>query len=108
MQSIESVIENYSFEELQNAKTVIESKMNSLRNVEIKKAREELRAKAAQLGIEPEALLGTGNNGTGTSSIAVKYRDPENNANTWTGRGKQPNWLKAKLQSGSNLDDYLI
>ena len=104
MQSIESVIENYSFEELQNAKTVIESKMNSLRNVEIKKAREELRAKAAQLGIEPEALLGTGS----SSSIAAKYRDPDNNANTWTGRGKQPNWLKAKLQSGSTLDEFLI
>lgn len=105
MQSIESVIENYSFEELQNAKTVIESKMNSLRNVEIKKAREELRAKAAQLGIEPEALLGTGSS---SSSIAAKYRDPDNNANTWTGRGKQPNWLKAKLQNGSTLDEFLI
>lgn len=108
MSEIESLIENYSFAELQKAKTLIETKINSLRNSEIKKARDELRAKAAQLGIEPEALLGTSTNSTGTSSVAVKYRDPENTAHTWTGRGKQPNWLKAKLQNGSNLDEFLL
>lgn len=31
----------------------------------------------------------------GTSSVAIKYRDPESGA-TWTGRGKPPLWIAGK------------
>ena len=37
-----------------------------------------------------------------------KYRDPEKPENTWAGRGKQPGWLKEKLDAGASLDDFLI
>lgn len=107
MASIETVIENLSFEELLQAKSMIESRLNALRHTEIKKAREELRAKAAQLGIEPEALL-TDLIAKSSSKVAAKYRDHHNPKNTWTGRGKQPNWLKEKISEGASLDDFLI
>lgn len=28
--------------------------------------------------------------------IPVKFRDPDNPANTWTGRGKSPRWMKGR------------
>lgn len=37
-----------------------------------------------------------------------KYRDPEKPENTWAGRGKQPGWLKEKIEAGASLDDFLI
>ena len=37
-----------------------------------------------------------------------KYRDPAKPENTWAGRGKQPGWLKEKLDAGASLDDFLI
>ena len=37
-----------------------------------------------------------------------KYRDPAKPENTWAGRGKQPMWLKEKLEAGANLEDFLI
>lgn len=37
-----------------------------------------------------------------------KYRDPTKPENTWAGRGKQPMWLKEKLESGAKLEDFLI
>lgn len=37
-----------------------------------------------------------------------KYRNPENHEQTWTGRGKNPNWVKAALASGLTLQDMLI
>lgn len=37
-----------------------------------------------------------------------KYRDPAKPENTWAGRGKQPMWLKEKLEAGAKLDDFLI
>ncbi len=36
---------------------------------------------------------------------AVRYRD---GSNTWTGRGKQPVWLRDRLASGASLGDYLV
>jgi DNA-binding protein H-NS len=36
--------------------------------------------------------------------VAPKYRDPET-GDTWTGRGKQPRWLQAKLAHGAHLID---
>ena len=37
-----------------------------------------------------------------------KYRDPDKPENTWAGRGKQPGWLKEKLEAGASLDDFLV
>lgn len=36
----------------------------------------------------------------------VRYRD--GNGNTWTGRGKQPVWLRTALAQGRSLADYLV
>ncbi len=38
--------------------------------------------------------------------VAAKFRD--NAGNTWSGRGSQPRWLRAALESGANLDDFAI
>ena len=39
--------------------------------------------------------------------VLPKYRNPENPAETWSGRGKQPRWLSAQLRSGKELDNLL-
>jgi DNA-binding protein H-NS len=40
--------------------------------------------------------------------VAPKYRNPENPAETWAGRGLKPRWLAAALKSGKKLDDFVI
>jgi DNA-binding protein H-NS len=42
------------------------------------------------------------------STVAAKYRDPANSANTWTGRGKAPRWLSAYLAAGKSKQDFAI
>ena len=42
------------------------------------------------------------------AKVAPKYRNPENRLETWTGRGRQPRWLVAKLSKGGKLQDYAI
>lgn len=37
-----------------------------------------------------------------------KYRHPENPEQTWTGRGRQPGWIKEHLEAGQSLDELLI
>lgn len=40
--------------------------------------------------------------------VAPKYMNPDNKSETWTGRGRKPRWLVAKLDQGAKLDDFAI
>jgi DNA-binding protein H-NS len=40
--------------------------------------------------------------------VDIRYRNPNNQQETWTGRGKQPRWLAAALASGKSLADFLV
>jgi len=40
--------------------------------------------------------------------VFPKYRNPAQPGETWAGRGKQPRWLTAQLESGKKLDDFRI
>lgn len=37
-----------------------------------------------------------------------KYVNPDNPAQTWSGRGKRPAWLDAALEAGHDLDRLMI
>ena len=47
----------------------------------------------------PSALTGI--------KVAPKYRDPAT-GETWSGRGLQPKWLKAKISAGAELESFRI
>lgn len=44
----------------------------------------------------------------GKSLGVARYANPDNKADTWTGRGRKPNWLVDRLKKGSKLDDFAI
>ncbi len=39
---------------------------------------------------------------------SIKYRNTDNNEETWTGRGRKPTWLVDALASGRKLEDFAI
>lgn len=41
-------------------------------------------------------------------AIAAKYRNPDNASDTWSGRGRKPRWLAARLAAGESQDSFLI
>jgi DNA-binding protein H-NS len=48
-----------------------------------------------------------GGRGRGKSAT-VKFANPENRSETWTGRGRKPNWLVAKIKKGAKLSDFAL
>jgi DNA-binding protein H-NS len=46
--------------------------------------------------------------GGGRGSVAPKYRNPDNPAETWAGRGLKPRWLAAALKAGGKLENFSI
>lgn len=39
---------------------------------------------------------------------SIKYRNSENDEETWTGRGRKPTWLVEALGAGHKLEDFAI
>ena len=43
-----------------------------------------------------------------SAPVTPQYRNPDDPSQTWSGRGKRPNWLNAALANGRQLDDLRI
>ena len=43
-----------------------------------------------------------------TGKVPPKYRNPANEKETWTGRGRPPRWLAGELAAGRKLEEFLI
>ncbi len=37
-----------------------------------------------------------------------KYKNPANPSQTWTGRGRQPAWIKEAIENGRPLEEFAI
>lgn len=75
----------------------------SLEKSELESARNEVYAIAHRMGLPLKDLIGTGIRKT-TGKVAVQYRNPANTTEEWTGRGRQPRWIKAWLETEKSLD----
>lgn len=61
----------------------------------------------ARLGTGGFSMSGsTGRTNKSSGPVAAKYRSPT--GETWSGRGKRPNWLNAAIATGKNINDFLI
>jgi DNA-binding protein H-NS len=43
-----------------------------------------------------------------TRTVAVKYRNPKNAVEVWSGRGRMPLWLGAEIKAGKDREEFLI
>lgn len=66
-------------------------------------------AAAKEHGFSLEELLSAGGKATKRKPPRPpKYRHPENPEVTWSGRGRQPGWIKDGLAAGKSLEDFAI
>jgi DNA-binding protein H-NS len=66
--------------------------------------KERIASLAENAGFSVNELFG----GRGRGRTAVKFANPDNRSETWTGRGRKPNWLVAKLNKGAKLADFAL
>lgn len=90
----------------------LESKIKNALAVAKERERAEVRGKVEELvkssGFTIEELFARGRSAAKGKTVAPKYINPENRAETWTGRGRKPKWLVAKLAKGANMDEFAI
>lgn len=69
----------------------------------------ELGAMAQELGFSLTELTGVQVSVKRQRAPAsAKYRNPENSAETWSGRGRKPRWFEAALASGTKVSELLV
>ena len=44
----------------------------------------------------------------GTSTVKPKYANPADSAQTWSGRGKRPHWVRDAIDAGRTLESLAI
>ena len=85
---VDKAIENYDVRRKQDARAAAE-------------------AKAREMGFSLSELV-DGSSKKGRTPNPAKYRHPENPSLTWSGRGRQPDWIKEALENGRSKDEFLI
>jgi DNA-binding protein H-NS len=109
-------LSNYNLAELKGLQFDIEKEIKSRQKGELKKARERILAIAQDMGVPVSALLsaegggkkgGAKKGGNGQQGQA-RFRNPADDTQTWTGRGRQPKWIAEGLTKGKSLDDFRI
>jgi DNA-binding protein H-NS len=98
-------LKTMSIEKLRDLHSKVEVAIHS----KVTERRHELESELSKLA-RYDGVRGGGKVGSGgpRGSVAAKYRNPENPAETWAGRGLKPRWLAAAIKSGKKQDDFLI
>ncbi len=102
-------LESYSVKELRELKGRIDSMIVTKEKSERVELRAKMIALAEEAGLSLDDVFGSARGRGSKSTVAVKYRDPENPECTWTGRGRMPNWLAEKMKKrGVTKEDFAI
>lgn len=98
-------LDKMSEKELKDLKGRIEKALSTLNTRRLAEARKAAEEAAAKHGYSLSELVG-GKPAKGKS--APKYRNPANGSQTWSGRGRQPGWIKDGLAKGKKISDFAI
>ncbi len=96
-------LEALSKDELKQLKSDVDKALKTIdarRKADAKKAAEQA---AKEYGFSLDDLLG-GKGGKGVP----KYRNPADPSQTWTGRGRKPNWVLSAIEEGRDIDELKI
>ncbi|MEQ1652215.1 MAG: H-NS histone family protein [Hyphomicrobium sp.] len=90
----------------------LEAKLQKAKTQARDRAKSEIKDKIDRLldgsGFSIHDLYGMSGKVRGRGKSAAKFANPENKSETWTGRGRKPNWLVARLNKGAKLNDFSI
>ncbi|WP_273690225.1 H-NS histone family protein [Ketogulonicigenium vulgare] len=104
-------LKTHSYAELQKLHKDVVQALSDVQAKAKNDAKAELMSRAKELGFELNQLFaGLGEEKAEKTKAASvpKYRHPENEALTWSGRGRKPSWAQDWVDSGKSLDDLKV
>jgi DNA-binding protein H-NS len=102
-------IANLSEDELANLIAAASKELEFKRHGKKRETISQIKELAASIGMRVDISEGdkkpTSRKG---AVVPVKFRDPGNPKNAWTGRGMKPRWLAALIDQGRSLEEFKI
>jgi len=99
-------LDKMSKDELKQLIKDAEKALKTLETRRLAEAKKAAESAAKEYGFSLDELLG-GAPKKGSKS-PPKYANPADPSQTWTGKGRKPNWVIEALASGKSLDDLAI
>jgi DNA-binding protein H-NS len=96
-----------SLDELKTLKKDVDKAIAGFKDKKRAEALKEIQAVAKKHGLPLDELVG-GKGRKTKAKTPPKYRNPENASDTWSGRGRQPEWYKSALKSGKKPEQLAI
>ena len=98
-------LSSMSKKELQKLQKRVAKAIDNFDNRARQEALAALESKAKEMGFSLSELTG----GKKAKSLnPPKYRNPDDADQTWTGRGRQPGWIKDALKKGVDIEKFAI
>ena len=94
-----------SLSELRDLRNKVERAITSYEDRRRKEALVAIESAAREHGFTLAELTGVK---IAKSKVAAKYANPEDNSQTWSGRGRKPRWVQDYLDGGKAIDDLAI
>ena len=101
-------LEKFTHKELLELQQEVAVAIGRRRNEEMAELKRKMAAMASESGFEVDELLGSGKRGGKRGPVAVKYRNPKDTTQTWTGRGRKPNWVVDALKKGQKIESFAV
>ena len=102
----DAALEKLTVKELIDMKRRVEVMIVVKQDRERIDVREKIQAMAKEHGFEvSELFTGRGKGGRGKSAGLVKYRNPDDHTQTWSGRGRKPNWMN---EAGGDAERFRV
>ena len=103
-----AALETLSLSELLALQGQVATQIAAARAAQENEIINELRQKAAQLGLSADELVARLNTRPGAKrTVAAQFRDPASGTE-WSGRGRKPLWVVAWLNAGRSVDELRI
>ncbi|SLN66458.1 H-NS histone family protein [Falsiruegeria litorea R37] len=97
-----------SRKELLDLQSNVETALKDAEQRERREALEAAEKAAAEFGFSLAELSPDAKKGGKSGKAAAKYRNPANPEQTWSGRGRKPQWIHDALTSGADISDLEI
>ena len=100
-----------SYAQLLELRDRVDAALVAAKAAEKQSLRAKMEALAAKAGLTLADILDTKTSGSNKHKgfkVNVKYRNPKDHAQTWSGRGRKPIWLVAALKKGQKIESFLV
>ena len=101
-------LEKMSLKDLLELEVRVQSAIASAKDAQRMELKQKIEEMASDSGFSVEELFARGRPSLKGRTVAPKYVNPDNRAETWTGRGRKPKWLVAKLENGAKIEEFAI